>query len=232
MILNEELISTFEELDLNLYSAFISIENLLKNGIRFNEFENIVTLAKQYEIDTFYYFYIYYEKEEFIIPDEYHNNYAKAFQLHMSEKINDYNKYVETMNFSEPATLFLYFPYDGFIHYFYIDNESYELLLPYEDKISEIEKLLSEEISSEDLLSIRLEVQKEQDTEVEKIREIILEDEKFQSSTNERFRRNYANRLLDLYPEYQNIIRNAGYRDILSFFHETYKIYKENAKNK
>jgi hypothetical protein len=77
-------------------------------------------------------------------------------------------------------------------------------------------------------LDIRLEKQRKKDMELESLRIMVLEDEKFQPATNHPLRMTYENRLFELHPKYREILREAGYTMLESFFDETWKIFKAN----
>ena len=229
MLNNEKLRNIAEENELSLFNSSIYLETLYKQGIEFYELDSFLSLGHKLNNKILYFYYVYYQEEEFLIPDEYHERYIGKIQQLVSKKIKEHNAFVGTYDFNEPASLYLYFIQNGIIHFLTIENEKFDLLMSYEEKIKDIMHDISNQIDSEEMKNIRLEALQKRDADLENLRNYVLEDKKFHTATNQSLRSTYANRLFEINPEFMDILRAAGYDRMNSFFDETWKIYK--AKN-
>ncbi|WP_273854068.1 hypothetical protein [Guptibacillus spartinae] len=227
MLLKEELFKTAQEKGVRLYNGLCDFENLYKTGIMFKSEIDFFKIVDELNIKSIYYFYGWFLDTEFLIPEKYIDRYPIELRNIFSQMIHEHNEYIKNVDFNEPGYLVLYFLHQGFIHFIRMDNAKMNSLVAYEDMLQEISDGITEEISEGDLVKIRQQQQREKEEKAEIIRKKVLADEDFHKCSNSASRLNYRNRLYKVHPEYEEILKEAGYSKTISFFDDTWKIYKE-----
>lgn len=227
MLYEKDLNKIAEKYDLTLCDVSMDLDALNEKAIMFKSLDSLLSFGYQMDCEVLYYDYETYLKEPFIIPDEYRSSFPSSIQPKINEKINEYNDYVNSIDFDESAYLTVFFLYEGFIHFCTIINEKFKWLTSYEEKIKEIKNDISSQLNDDQLSQIRLEAQREKDNKLAKLKEIIINDEEFHNATNLPLRREYAHRLFEIHPEYRETLKEVGYTfNYLSFIDVVWKEYK------
>lgn len=80
--------------------------------------EGFLDFHKHVDNRLLFYTYDYEEKEDYYIPEEYHTWFEDSeIQRLLSEKINEYNKKINEIDFEQPSELLMFYVKDGFVFY-------------------------------------------------------------------------------------------------------------------
>ncbi|MED3198008.1 hypothetical protein [Bacillus toyonensis] len=179
-----------------------------------------------------FYSYSYDPKENYIIPDEYHQKYEKEIQEQVSRKINEYNKIIDKINFDKPSAVFMYYIKEGFLFFNVTEREEIADLFEYEDMIDIILEEVVQETPEEKLEEIKNQRKNKIDKQVNELKELIFADPKFKNVTNASLRRAYSSQFFEDNREYVELLRHADYFHQNIFIEDIWREFKQKGLHK
>ncbi|KAB2460964.1 hypothetical protein F8160_02490 [Bacillus sp. CH126_4D] len=179
-----------------------------------------------------FYSYSYDPKENYIIPDEYHQKYEKEIQEQVSQKINEYNKIIDKIDFDKPSAVFMYYIKEGFLFFNVTEREEIVDLLEYEDMVDVILEEVVQETPEEMLEEIKSQRKNKIDKEVNELKEIIFDDPKFKNATNASLRKVYSSQFFEENREYIELLRHADYYHPSIFIEDIWREFKQKGLHK
>lgn len=205
MILSKELEELFAKEELfcfeteGLISDYDKVSIALKKG----NICEMIRFCKLNNIKNVFYTYGYYDKADFIISDEFEDEFDEEIYSLMKNDIKAHNDKVEKMDFSKPNILIAFVIFEGY-NVTFIDDcnwmEEYEIVEAYE-KIEELKEKYEEKICELEERQAEIKAmeneKKEKELEglKEEFREFLLNDDEFKMSTNQRLRRSFSHNL-------------------------------------
>lgn len=148
----------------------------------------------------------------------------------INKRIEDHNKIVSGLDFSDPWVLYVYFLNDGMPVSYGVYNDKYEDLEGSEDTLEKIKADVLEIYNEDKINQIRLELREKAEKDLEAITTHLLEDEKFHKCTNQGLRMKYVSELLTTYPDFKDKIKAAGYFTTTLYVNDVYRMYRESLK--
>lgn len=216
----------------------IEIENNSKEDNRSQIFmkskniDDIFKFAKENNIHTIFFEYYYYNKEYFKIDlEELEEKYLDEILNIMKNDVIEYNNKVNKINFETPAMLTVYCIYNGCLITVRLENEWGEIYK--KEIISGVQQMeILFEKHQKRLEEYIQEKEEQRELELEKLKRIIFNDEKFQKSTNKDLRTTYIRDFLKKNPNYKDLFNYGNGYDWNSYkwIDKIWKEYKE--KNK
>ena len=200
---------------------------LIKSG----KIDDIIKFAKESNINTIFFEYYYYDKDYFKIElEKYEEEYPEEIINIMKNDIIEYNNKIDKIDFETPIRLLIYCLYNGYSVAIEQKNEWGE---GYKESIVSGEEQMENFFQKyQDKLENYInEKEKQKEVELEKLKEIIFDDEQFQRSTNKELRYAYINTFLKKNPQYFQLFGEHGigaYRWIETIWRE----YKDMKKDK
>ena len=198
---------------------------LMKSG----KIDDIVKFAKDNNINTIFFEYYYYNKEYFKIElEKFEEEYPEEIINIMKNDIIEYNNKIDKIDFETPIKLLVYCIYNG---YSIAIEQKDEWGEGYKESIVSGEKQMKIffEKHQERLENYITEKEKQKETELERLKQIIFKDEQFQRSTNKELRYAYINAFLKKNSKYLQLFGDHGigaYRWIETIWRE-YKYMKK-----
>lgn len=195
---------------------------LMKSG----KIDDIVKFAKDNNINTIFFEYYYYNKEYFKIElEKFEEEYPEEIINIMKNDIIEYNNKIDKIDFETPIKLLVYCIYNG---YSIAIEQKDEWGEGYKESIvsGEEQMKIFFEKHQERLENYITEKEKQKETELERLKQIIFKDEQFQRSTNKELRYAYINAFLKKNSKYLQLFGDHGigaYRWIETIWRE----YKE-----
>jgi len=181
-----------------VYQVNLPQEEVVKNGIKFDDFEKLENFINDQKINVVFLSEYYDNPYNYIISEETFKKSRRYYDYNfidiIEEDINKYNKKVSKIDFSEPATAIIACIFDGKYCFVYLENDKVfnpEELIEAEEKLQEIIEKNEKSINKK-----KTENKKIIDDLKEKLREKILKDEQFLLCTNKQLRKNYLKTLL------------------------------------
>lgn len=200
---------------------------LIKSG----KIDDIIKFAKESNINTIFFEYYYYDKDYFKIElEKYEEEYPEEIINIMKNDIIEYNNKIDKIDFETPIRLLIYCLYNGYSVAIEQKNEWGE---GYKESIVSGEEQMENFFQKyQDKLENYInEKEKQKEVELEKLKQIIFEDEQFQRSTNKELRYAYINAFLKKNSKYLQLFGDHGigaYRWIETIWRE----YKDMKKDK
>ena len=191
--------------------------------------DDIVKFAKDNNINTIFFEYYYYNKEYFKIElEKFEEEYPEEIINIMKNDIIEYNNKIDKIDFETPIKLLVYCIYNG---YSIAIEQKDEWGEGYKESIvsGEEQMKIFFEKHQERLENYITEKEKQKETELERLKQIIFKDEQFQRSTNKELRYAYINAFLKKNPKYLQLFGDHGigaYRWIETIWRE-YKYMKK-----
>ena len=143
----------------------------------------------------------------------------------MSEKVNEYNKKLDDINFDQPSELIMFYVKDGFVFYnTTIREELFELSDGDTVGYALVEEV-GEAIPEEKIMEITEKRKKALDQKTQEIKDNIFNDPEFKNATNASLRRSYALRYFKDHPEDSELLRTTHLPPIL-FIEKIWKEFK------
>lgn len=198
---------------------------LMKSG----KIDDIVKFAKDNNINTIFFEYYYYNKEYFKIElEKFEEEYPEEIINIMKNDIIEYNNKIDKIDFETPIKLLVYCIYNG---YSIAIEQKDEWGEGYKESIvsGEEQMKIFFEKHQERLENYITEKEKQKETELERLKQIIFKDEQFQRSTNKELRYAYINAFLKKNSKYLQLFGDHGigaYRWIETIWRE-YKYMKK-----
>ena len=198
---------------------------LMKSG----KIDDIVKFAKDNNINTIFFEYYYYNKEYFKIElEKFEEEYPEEIINIMKNYIIEYNNKIDKIDFETPIKLLVYCIYNG---YSIAIEQKDEWGEGYKESIvsGEEQMKIFFEKHQERLENYITEKEKQKETELERLKQIIFKDEQFQRSTNKELRYAYINAFLKKNSKYLQLFGDHGigaYRWIETIWRE-YKYMKK-----
>lgn len=198
---------------------------LIKSG----KIDDIIKFAKESNINTIFFEYYYYDKDYFKIElEKYEEEYPEEIINIMKNDIIEYNNKIDKIDFETPIRLLIYCLYNGYSVAIEQKNEWGE---GYKESIVSGEEQMENFFQKyQDKLENYInEKEKQKEVELEKLKQIIFEDEQFQRSTNKELRYAYINAFLKKNSKYLQLFGDHGigaYRWIETIWRE-YKYMKK-----
>ena len=198
---------------------------LMKSG----KIDDIVKFAKDNNINTIFFEYYYYNKEYFKIElEKFEEKYPEEIINIMKNDIIEYNNKIDKIDFETPIKLLVYCIYNG---YSIAIEQKDEWGEGYKESIvsGEEQMKIFFEKHQERLENYITEKEKQKETELERLKQIIFKDEQFQRSTNKELRYAYINAFLKKNSKYLQLFGDHGigaYRWIETIWRE-YKYMKK-----
>ena len=198
---------------------------LMKSG----KIDDIVKFAKDNNINTIFFEYYYYNKEYFKIElEKFEEEYPEEIINIMKNDIIEYNNKIDKIDFETPIKLLVYCIYNG---YSIAIEQKDEWGEGYKESIASGEEQMKIffEKHQERLENYITEKEKQKETELERLKQIIFKDEQFQRSTNKELRYAYINAFLKKNSKYLQLFGDHGigaYRWIETIWRE-YKYMKK-----
>ena len=198
---------------------------LMKSG----KIDDIVKFAKDNNINTIFFEYYYYNKEYFKIElEKFEEEYPEEIINIMKNDIIEYNNKIDKIDFETPIKLLVYCFYNG---YSIAIEQKDEWGEGYKESIvsGEEQMKIFFEKHQERLENYITEKEKQKETELERLKQIIFKDEQFQRSTNKELRYAYINAFLKKNSKYLQLFGDHGigaYRWIETIWRE-YKYMKK-----
>ena len=197
--------------------------------IKSRKIDDIVKFAKANNINTIFFEYYYYNKEYFKIElEKLEEEYPEEIVNIMKNDIIEYNNKIDKINFETPIKLLVYCIYNG--NSIAIEQKD-EWGEGYKESIvsGEEQMKIFFEKYQERLENYITEKEKQKETELERLKQIIFKDEQFQRSTNKELRYAYINAFLKKNSKYLQLFGDHGigaYRWIETIWRE-YKYMKK-----
>lgn len=198
---------------------------LMKSG----KIDDIVKFAKDNNINIIFFEYYYYNKEYFKIElEKFEEEYPEEIINIMKNDIIEYNNKIDKIDFETPIKLLVYCIYNG---YSIAIEQKDEWGEGYKESIvsGEEQMKIFFEKHQERLENYITEKEKQKETELERLKQIIFKDEQFQRSTNKELRYAYINAFLKKNSKYLQLFGDHGigaYRWIETIWRE-YKYMKK-----
>lgn len=197
--------------------------------LKSREIDHIVKFAKDNNINTIFFEYYYYNKEYFKIElEKFEEEYPEEIINIMKNDIIEYNNKIDKIDFETPIKLSVYCIYNG---YSIAIEQKDEWGEGYKESIvsGEEQMKIFFEKHQERLENYITEKEKQKETELERLKQIIFKDEQFQRSTNKELRYAYINAFLKKNSKYLQLFGDHGigaYRWIETIWRE-YKYVKK-----
>lgn len=194
------------------------------------DINTIFKFAKENNIHTIFFQYYYYDKEYFKIDlVELEKEYPKEILNIMEKDIIDYNNKVDKIDFETPIMLKIYCLYNGFSITLEMKEEWGETYK--EDIVSGVKQMeILFEKYQKRLENYINEQEELREVELEKLKQIIFKDEKFQISTNKELRYAYINNFLKKNSKYWNLFGEHG-TEVYRWIETIWREYKEKRNN-
>ncbi len=228
----EDIIQQIHENNIRVYHAMVGAD-LINNGIRFIDLNDLITFARETDVQSMFLYELYDSIEEYYISVSdvtAISNYASQI---MKDEISEYNENLENIDFDVPTMIAVACSVQGIIYYTIFENELLlkgEPLVPAKKKIQELQKKYQEEI---------LNKQKERNKEIQdlksKLKRIVLADEEFHRCTTKHLRFRYLSNLYfyeldDSFPELKQYWTSPGSaiftKDAEDFIELTWREFK------
>ncbi len=197
--------------------------------INVKSIDDFLSVVKNLDSKYVYYKYIYYDKDDYIIPLDYYSEYPKDFK----KVVNEHNAYIRSIDFEQSNKLTIFILLNGTFLGVDFDNDwlTEQGILDKDEQIEIIENDFQKEVKN---IKEQSKKQKIDDTNI--LRNIILNDGDFKYKKNQDLRQSYLVDLLErddmekytyLFIGYYN---NLDRTLIKMFMDETWMIYQENKK--
>lgn len=249
MILSRELEEVFSKEELfcfateGLITDYDKVSITLKKG----DIGELIRFCKVNNIRNVFYTYGYYDKVDFIIGDEFEEEFEEEIYSLMQKDIKVHNRNVEKIDFSRPNILIAFTIFEGY-NVTFIEDDSWieecgvveahqkieELKEKYEEKIYELEEKQAE---------IEAKENEKKEKELQGLREefkaFLLNDDEFKISTNQRLRRLFSHNLFkrtdtkkyQVLFEKKNLYEESYYIDITRVFNFVEVVWREYKAN-
>ncbi|MGG3890279.1 hypothetical protein [Metabacillus fastidiosus] len=235
---NQNQVLTKEELE---NQARLIGFSLINGEVEIDNESNLIELPKQKEFLDFhqhvenkllFYSYEFEDIDLYLIPDEYQDEFESTVQEAINEKINEYNEMIKKFDFNKPSNLLMYYIKDGFLFFNRSNSKLFNNLSYSENAIDYIVKDVMDNMPNEKLEEIEKNRQAKIDEHLEKIKEEIFADPDFKTSTNDSLRRVYSHKFFKNNPEYNDLLREAGYYHPMPFIENTWREFKAKGLHK
>ncbi|MBJ8031847.1 hypothetical protein [Bacillus cereus group sp. N21] len=216
----------------SLVNGNIHINVEKDNQIEIPNLEEFLDFHVYVENKLLFYMYIYDRKENYVIPDEYHQKYEDAIQEQVSAEIYKYNKMLSEINFEKPASVLIYYIKDGFLFFNYTERVEIGELCEYDDMVNIIVEEIVQEIPEEKLEEIKNNRKNKIDKQLIELKECIFADPEFKIATNDLRRRRYASQFFEDRSGDIELIRRAGYHHQFLFIEDIWREFKAKGLHK
>ncbi|WP_330937801.1 hypothetical protein VXF94_03145 [Bacillus amyloliquefaciens] len=188
--------------------------------------EGFLDFHKHVDNNLLFYMYDYEDKEDYYIPEEYHTWFEDSeIQRLLYEKVNEYNKKLDDINFDQPSELIMFYVKDGFVFYnTTIREELFELSDGDTVGYALVEEV-GDAIPEEKIMEITEKRKKALVQKTQEIKDNIFNDPEFKNATNASLRRSYALRYFKDHPEDSELLRATHLPPIL-FIEKIWKEFK------
>jgi len=193
MIQKEELLKRLEEEGLYAFNAMITVKDIEEGSIKFDEFDEFMNFIKLNDIKNIFYFYIYLEKEDFLINDELQSEIENDIYKLIKKDIKQHNEKIESFDFTRPESLYVFCIYNTKLVWVTLDDfwDEDNNLMKAEEMIDYLQE------NYEDILEQKeLERQTKSKLLKDELKKYMFNDENFKICTNKDLRKNYAQMLI------------------------------------
>lgn len=212
----------------NIYSTKTSIEE--ENAIELSSIEDLLNFSLNNDISTIFYHYVLIDEDNLLIDDDIMSEFKLDDISALQHKIEEYNKNIKNLDFTDPISLYVFCLFQGYI--FYIREDDYWFI---NDGIC-LPEIAAMNILNESIEDIYVD-NKEKNEAIEEgrsdLRQKILNDVEFHKCTNSKFRHAYISKLIHENPEYKRLFsynNEAIFIPISTFIEEIWRDYKEMRK--
>jgi len=207
----------------------VPVINNIKLDLALESIESTLALADKYEAKVVYCYYVFYNKDDYVIPRDYYDAYSKAFIA----EVDAYNQFVRKQNFKSPWRVVAFIVADGLkIGFEFIDERLHEKdITPSDEKIEELEAKFYSEVEEK-----KEKDNNEKERKLEELREYILNDPEFELyARNQNLRYEYLRKLYyeDRFSSHMELLEPFGAPHIgkaKNFMDQLSMIYKQNKK--
>ena len=199
--------------------------------LKSKKLEDIFKFAKRNDIDTIFFEYYYYDKDYFKINlEELEDKYPKEIVNILKNDIMKYNDKIDKINFETPVKVLIYCIYNGYLISIEQRDEWGKIykqdILSGEEKTQEIFEKYQEEL--ENYLDER---ERQNELELEKLKQTVFDDIQFQRATNKKLRYSYINNFLKKNSQCYPLFGEHGL-GAYNWIEVIWREYKENKNNK
>ncbi|MCY8988109.1 hypothetical protein [Bacillus atrophaeus] len=181
---------------------------------------------KHVDNNLLFYTYDYEDKENYYIPEDFHNWFEDSeIQCLLSEKINEYNKKINEIDFEQPSELLMFYVKDGFVFYHSTIRDEILDLFDGETMADSFIEEVRGAIPEEKLNEIKMNQQKELEQKTQEIKAKIFKDPEFKKATNNQLRKSYSLRYFDNNPAENKLLRKKYFHPNL-FIEEIWREFK------
>lgn len=197
MISEDKLVELLEEENINAFKVISEFNHKEFIWLQSESIEELIKFAKCNNINSIFYDYVYYDKEDYIFDlEEVELSVGEDIFKLIKKDIIEYNEKVDKIDFSKEKGVNIYVIYQG--------QKVGILLLDYwmeelEDEILETEEQLK--VFMEKYEDKLFEKKKREEERLDRLKveleKILLNDEEFLSCTNQKMRTHYMDKMLD-----------------------------------
>ncbi|MGG3399252.1 hypothetical protein ABER78_20555 [Bacillus velezensis] len=188
--------------------------------------EDFLDFHKHVDNKLLFYTYDYEDKENYYIPEEYHTWFEDSEIQHLlSEKINEYNKKLDDINFDQPSEFIMFYVKDGFVFYNTTIRKKIFELSDGDTVGHALVEEVGDAIPEEKIMEINEKRKKALDQKTQEVKDNIFNDPEFKNATNASLRKSYALRYFKDHPEEGELLRAAHLPPIL-FVEKIWKEFK------
>ena len=157
--------------------------------IKFKDIQEFFDYASSREAKEFFFTYSYFEKDEYIIPNDWYSKYPKSFK----NRVKEHNNRISNLDFSKPYLLKMFILIEGALVGFKIeDNWMQENdIFDAEETIEILEDHFSKEVSA-----INKVEKKQRKEDEQELINIMINDPEFKNCKNQHLRHEYLADLL------------------------------------
>lgn len=224
MISKNELLETFNKAGLLAFEVDVGYSESGPGMVYFksNSIEELIRFAEVNNIKAILYSYDFNNPEDYKITDEVLDECDERLVKAIKTKVKEYNQSTSTLDYTRPCEFYIYCAYQGCL--FTVSQEDTWLedmgILLCDEKLEELldscEDIIKE-ISAED---------KNKHKELkDKLREYLLQDERFLLCTNQRLRLSFIRQFLREHKEYTAAFKDYYYESV-EFVEMVWKIHK------
>lgn len=192
MIREKELLERLEQEGLYAFNAMMTSKAIDEGVIKFDEFEEFMRFIKLNNIKNIFYFYIYLNKEDFLISDELQLGIESDIYKLIKQDIEEYNEKIESFDFTRPERLLVFCLYNDKLVWVVLQDFWDE-----ENNLMKAEEMVDYFQENYEYILEQKEIEREEKLELlkDELREYMLNDDNFKICTNRELRRNYGRTL-------------------------------------
>lgn len=243
MILEQDLKKLMMEHNINCFEVHSVTVELQALSVQLNDgIEELLKFAKLNNINSIFYTYFYYDKDKFLIDLDYKEMveglYGKTILKSIEKDIDEYNKKVESFDFSKPFALDIFVIYQS-RNIYIMDVDLWASESGILDAEEKIEELLE---SKNELVNEKIEKDKHKTNKLmSEFKDYVFNDEEFRVCTNFNLRRQYMRTVFDKEEakKYKKLFSRGGALNdnidlshFFDFIEMVWKEYKEQSKVK